>query len=97
LQAFGTASNYIRLARDPAGTATFSLKSEQQFLACRQNLNLSVTSGTSPKLSGSFSGNFCVLPEPISLKYDSSKACQFEGNAFGFTIRFGTNCAEVTW
>lgn len=89
--------NHIRLARDSSGTGTFTVKSEQQFLACRQRMKLSIVTGGSPKISGSMEGNFCVLPEPISLKFDSSKACQFEGAAFGFTIRFGTGCAEVTW
>ena len=89
--------NHIRLARDTSGKATFTIKSEQQFLSCRQRMKLSIVTGGSPKISGSMEGNFCVLPEPISLSFDSSKTCQFEGTAFGFTVRFGTNCAEVTW
>lgn len=87
--------NHIRLQRDEDGKTTFSLKSEQQFFGCRQDLSLKVTAGSTLKVTGSFRGNFCLLPEPLSLTYSNSSSCQFSGSAFGFTVRFGPGCAQV--
>jgi len=88
--------NHIRLKREN-GKVTFKVKSQQSFVGCRQKLSLTVESRTAatPKVKGSMSGNFCVLPEDFSLNYSSSSSCQFSGSAFGFTVRFGGSCAGV--
>jgi hypothetical protein len=90
-------NNHIRFQRDTANRTTFTIKSEQAFLNCNQNLALSMTSVGNglPNVTGSMSGNFCILPEPISLRYNSGNGCQFSGSAFGFTVSFGSNCAGV--
>lgn len=90
------ADNHVRLQRDADGKITFSLKAEQQFFGCRQKLSLSVVAGSTLKVSGSFQGNFCLLPDPgLSLNYNSASSCQFSGSAFGFTVKFGPGCAQV--
>ncbi|MCC5808167.1 MAG: choice-of-anchor D domain-containing protein [Opitutales bacterium] len=89
--------NHIRLRRDSAGKATFSLKARQSFFGCQQRLSLSITAdGAGPALvTGSMRGNFCVLPKSLSLQYNSANACQFSGAAFGFTVYFGSACVGV--
>jgi photosystem II stability/assembly factor-like uncharacterized protein len=88
--------NHIRLKREN-GKVTFKIKSQQSFVGCRQKLSLTLESRTSatPKVKGSMSGNFCVLPDDFSLNYSSGSSCQFSGSAFGFTVRFGGSCAGV--
>ena len=75
---------------------TFNAKSEQDFLGDPQNLSMKLrVSGGSLSASGSIQGRFVLLPEPISLNYDSNQACQFSSSAFGFTVYFGTGCSGV--
>jgi hypothetical protein len=46
-------------------------------------------------IGGSYTGNFCVFPEPVSINYDPTDPdCQFKAGAFGFFVIFGTNCAD---
>ena len=47
-------------------------------------------------IGGSYSGNFCILPEPVSLSYDplDPAGCQFQGTFFGWLVKFGSTCAE---
>jgi hypothetical protein len=81
----------------PRSKITFTVRSEQTFIACRRNLALSMVSVNNglPTVTGSMSGNFCILPEPLSLRHNSGNGCQFSGSAFGFTVFFGSNCAGV--
>ncbi|MGL5016830.1 MAG: LamG-like jellyroll fold domain-containing protein, partial [Luteolibacter sp.] len=88
--------NHLRLRRDALGEVTFNAKSQQDFLGDLQNLSVKLrVAGGSLSASGSIYGRFVLLPEPISLNYDSSQPCQFSSSAFGFTVFFGTGCAGV--
>lgn len=88
--------NHLRVRRDGTGTVSLEVKAEQQFITCRQDVAFELrSSGGLPSISGSVRGNFCVLPEPITLRYDSSSSCQFSGSAFGFTVQWGSSCARV--
>jgi len=91
------AKNYIQFQRDNTSRTTLTIKAEQQFVTCRQNLALTMTSVNNglPTVTGSMSGNFCILPEPVSLRFNSGSSCQFSGSAFGFTVFFGSSCAGV--
>ncbi len=87
--------NYLRLRRDAAGKVVFNFRAQQKFeapgISCRNDLKVTIDNG----LSASYRGNFCVLPEPISLNFNGASACQFSGSAFGQTIFFGTGCVGV--
>jgi hypothetical protein len=88
--------NYIRLKRDSAGKVVFKLRAQQLFeiagvLSCRNDLKVTIDNA----VSASYRGNFCVLPEPISLDFNGSSSCQFSGSAFGQTITFGSDCLGV--
>ena len=89
-------NNYIRLKRGSDGTTVFDTRAQREFLpGCPlHNFALSIrnTSAGNTSVSGSFRGRFCVLPEPISLRYSSGSDCQFSGSAFGWTIFFGRSC-----
>jgi hypothetical protein len=88
--------NYIRLKRDSSGKVVFKLRAQQLFeidnaLSCRNDLKVTIDNG----VSASYRGDFCVLPESISLDFNGSSSCQFSGSAFGQTIFFGDNCVGV--
>lgn len=87
--------NYLRLKRDATGKVVFKLRAQQLFeapgISCRNDLKVTIDNG----LSASFRGNFCVLPEPISLGFNGADACQFSGSLAGQTIFFGSGCAGV--
>ncbi len=87
--------NYFRLRRDGTGKVTFNFRAQQKFdvpgISCRNDLKVTIDNG----VSASYRGNFCVLPEPISLSFDGSSPCQFSGTAAGQTILFGTSCIAV--
>ena len=88
--------NYVRLKRDSAGKVVFKLRAQQLFeiagvLSCRNDLKVTIDNS----VSASFRGNFCVLPEPISLNFNGGSSCQFSGSAFDQTIFFGAGCFGV--
>jgi photosystem II stability/assembly factor-like uncharacterized protein len=89
--------NYVRLSRDPDGRIAFVLRAQQKFevpgvLSCFNDMKATLDSST---VSASYRGNFCVLPEPISLSFDGNSSCQFSGSAFGNTIFFGSQCLGI--
>jgi hypothetical protein len=87
--------NYIRLRRETDGDVLFDARAQLTFLpGCpKHRFSLSIKNTS---VDASFRGRFCVLPEPISLDYNSSATCPFSGSAFGFTVYFGdSSCTGV--
>jgi hypothetical protein len=87
------AENHIRLRREADGDIFFDTRAEIQFLPGCPLHDFSLTVDRQA-LDASMSGSFCVLPEPVSLQFNSASDCQFQGSFFGFTIKFGTGCAS---
>ncbi len=86
-------NNHIRLRRDADGKVAFKIRARHLFeiagvVSCRNQLKVTIDNN----VTGSYRGNFCVLPEPISLSFDAGRACQFRGSGFDHTIYFGTGC-----
>ena len=48
-------------------------------------------------VGGSYSGNFCILPEVISIGYDPNdpEGCQFRFCGFGSHVYFGSDCVDI--
>jgi hypothetical protein len=89
-------NNHIRLQRDTDGKVEFKLRARHLFeiagvVSCRNQLKVTIDNN----VSGSYRGNFCVLPEPISLSFDAGRPCQFRGSGFDHTIYFGTGCVGI--
>ena len=83
------ADNYIRLRRDASGRVAFNALAQIPFLpGCTPD---SFALSLDPDhLTATYRGQFCVLPEPVTLNYDSAANCPFSGSAFGFDIHFGS-------
>ncbi len=88
--------NYIRLRRNTAGHVVFYTRAEIPFLPDCDPGKFSLTLATDT-LHASYRNQFCVLPEPITINYDSTATCPFSGSAFGFDIHFGApSCTCVS-
>ena len=48
-------------------------------------------------VGGSYSGNFCILPEVVSIGYDPTDPddCQFRFCGFGAHVYFGAGCVDI--
>ncbi|MEZ5302654.1 MAG: choice-of-anchor D domain-containing protein [Verrucomicrobiales bacterium] len=86
------ADNFIQLSRQ-SGDIRFDIAAEIVFLPGCPLHDISFgIDGTN--VNGSMRGQFCVLPHPVSLTYDSASNCQFESDVLGFCIKFGSGCAS---
>ena len=89
-------NNHIRLKRDADGKVAFKLRARHLFeiagvVSCRNQLKVTIDNN----VSASYRGNFCVLPEPISLGFNAGSPCQFRASGFDTTIYFGSSCIGI--
>jgi hypothetical protein len=89
-------NNHIRLRRNLSGRVVFDARAQISFLPGCDPDKFALTLATDT-LRASYHSQFCILPEPITLNYDSAATCPFHGSAFGFDIHFGApSCTCVS-